>query len=217
MRYKAVLFDMDGTVLDTLGDLTDAVNHTLREFGMPERSEREIAAFMGNGAARLIGHAVPEGTDAALTGRVLAVYDPWYRSHCRLRTAPYPGILRLMSSLRERGIKLALISNKQDPAVQSLAELYFPGLLESVVGESAAVRRKPDPDAVLTALAAMGAEPEESIYVGDTEVDLETARNAGTDCAAVTWGFRSREQLTDCGAALLFDSAEELGRFLLDE
>ena len=216
MSYKAVLFDMDGTVLDTLGDLTDAVNHALREFHMPERSPSEVASFMGNGARRLIGHAVPQGTEAALTEEVLAFYSPWYESHCRIKTAPYPGILSLMAALRERGMKLALISNKQDAAVQTLSELYFPGLLELSVGESKAVRRKPAPDTVLAALSAMNVKPGESIYVGDTEVDVETARNAGTDCAAVSWGFRSRRQLVDCGAEHIFDTAQELERFLID-
>ena len=215
MRYKAVLFDMDGTVLDTLGDLTDAVNHTLALFGMPERSNAEVASFMGIGAARLIARSVPEGTEAELTARVLAAYAPWYDGHCRIKTAPYPGIIPLMEALRSRGVKLAVISNKQDSAVKPLAQQHFPGLLELAVGESATVRRKPDPDAVLAALDAMELRQDQGIYVGDTEVDLLTARNAGIACAAVSWGFRSREQLLAAGAELIFDRAEALGDYLL--
>ena len=176
MKYKAVLFDMDGTVLDTLGDLAAAVNHTLREFSMPERSIAEVAAALGNGAAYLIAHTVPAGTPKELTDKVLAAYAPYYDAHCDILTGPYDGIVPLMQKLRERGVKLAVISNKQDTAVKPLAEKYFPGLLEIAVGESAEVRRKPNPDAVLAALCHIGVEREEAIYVGDTEVDLQTVR-----------------------------------------
>lgn len=217
MRYKAVLFDMDGTVLDTLGDLTDAVNHTLRQYHMPERREAEVASFLGNGAARLLACSAPEGTDEAVLERMLRDYAPWYDAHCRIKTAAYPGILALMRTLRDRGVKLAVISNKQDTAVKALAEQHFPGLLELAVGESAAVRRKPNPDAVNAALSAMGVSAGESIYVGDTEVDLQTAANAGTACACVAWGFRSRSRLSAAGAELIFDSALELEQYLLGE
>lgn len=215
MRYKAVLFDMDGTVLDTLGDLTDAVNHTMREFQMPERTKAEVASFLGNGAARLIACAVPQGTPPELTARVLEVYAPWYDSHCQIKTAPYPGIVELMKQLKEKGIRLAVISNKQDSAVKPLAARHFPGLLEIAIGESETVRRKPNPDAVLAALEHLGVERRESIYIGDTEVDIATARNAGMDCAAVTWGFRTRAQIEAEGVEHIFDSAEELGKFLM--
>ena len=140
MKYKAVLFDMDGTVLDTLGDLAAAVNHTLREFSMPERSIAEVAAALGNGAAYLIAHTVPDGTPKELTDKVLAAYAPYYDAHCDILTGPYDGIVPLMEKLRERGVKLAVISNKQDTAVKPLAEKYFPGLLEIAVGESAEVK-----------------------------------------------------------------------------
>ena len=215
MKYKAVLFDMDGTVLDTLGDLAAAVNHTLREFSMPERSIAEVAAALGNGAAYLIAHTVPAGTPNELTDKVLAAYAPYYDAHCDILTGPYDGIVPLMQKLRERGVKLAVISNKQDTAVKPLAEKYFPGLLEIAVGESAEVRRKPNPDAVLAALCHIGVEREEAIYVGDTEVDLQTARNAGMECASVDWGFRTREQLVEIGAEHIFDTVQELEEYLL--
>lgn len=215
MKYKAVLFDMDGTVLDTLGDLAAAVNHTLREFSMPVRSIAEVAAALGNGAAYLIAHTVPAGTPKELTDKVLAAYAPYYDAHCDILTGPYDGIVPLMQKLRERGVKLAVISNKQDTAVKPLAEKYFPGLLEIAVGESAEVRRKPNPDAVLAALCHIGVEREEAIYVGDTEVDLQTARNAGMECASVDWGFRTREQLVEIGAEHIFDTVQELEEYLL--
>ena len=215
MKYKAVLFDMDGTVLDTLGDLAAAVNHTLREFSMPERSIAEVAAALSNGAAYLIAHTVPAGTPKELTDKVLAAYAPYYDAHCDILTGPYDGIVPLMQKLRERGVKLAVISNKQDTAVKPLAEKYFPGLLEIAVGESTEVRRKPNPDAVLAALRHIGVEREDAIYVGDTEVDLQTARNAGMECASVDWGFRTREQLVEIGAEHIFDTVQELEEYLL--
>ncbi len=217
MKYKAVLFDMDGTVLDTLGDLAAAVNHTLREFSMPERSVAEVAAALGNGAAYLIAHTVPDGTPKELTEKVLAAYAPYYDAHCDILTGPYDGIVPLMQKLRGKNVKLAVISNKQDTAVKPLAEKYFPGLLEIAVGESAEVRRKPNPDAVLAALRHIGVPREEAIYVGDTEVDLQTARNAGMECASVDWGFRTREQLIEVGAEHIFDTVQELEEYLLKD
>ena len=210
MRYKAVLFDMDGTVLDTLGDLTNAVNHILREYGMPERTPREAAGFLGNGAAHLINMAVLPGTPDALREEMLRAYVPWYDSHCAILTAPYPGIVPVMEALKAAGVKQAVISNKQDSAVRRLAEEHFPGLLETAIGESETVRRKPNPDAVLEALRQMGVEKKDAVYVGDTEVDLQTARNAGLDSAAVGWGFRTEEELHSAGASRIFQSAEEL-------
>ena len=217
MRYRAVLFDMDGTVLDTLGDLSNAANHVLAEFGFPVRSRTEIAACLGNGAAWLLAHAAPAGTDEETLQRMLRVYQPWYDAHCAILTAPYPGILPMMERLRAAGIKQAVISNKQDSTVKLLAEQHFPGLLEIAVGESATVRRKPNPDAVLAALRHMGVAAEDAIYVGDTEVDLATAKNAGLACATVGWGFRTEEALRTAGAGRIFESADELCAWLLDE
>ena len=216
MRYKAVLFDMDGTVLDTLGDLANVVNHVLGEFGMPLHSRAEIATYLGNGAGWLIAHAVPEGTDEGLVREILRVYQPWYDAHCAILTAPYPGIPEMMARLRDAGVKQAVISNKQDSAVRLLAAEHFPGLLEAAVGESPSVRRKPNPDAVLEALRAMGVERGEAVYVGDTEVDLETARNAGLDGASVGWGFRTEAALRAAGAERIFHSADELCAWLLE-
>ena len=215
MRYKAVLFDMDGTVLDTLADLTNAVNHVLALYGMPQRTPREVAGFLGNGAERLLTLSVPAGTSRETVREMLAVYQPWYDAHCAILTAPYPGILKLMETLKAAGVKQAVISNKQDRAVRRLADEHFPGLLETAVGESETVRRKPNPDAVLAALREMDVAPEDAVYVGDTEVDLLTAANAQLDCAAVGWGFRSEAQLRAAGAGHIFQSAQELLSWLL--
>ena len=214
MRYKAVLFDMDGTVLDPLDDLTDAVNYSLARFGLPEISREHARENLGNGAAYLVRHCLPEGTDEALADQLITFYRAWYDAHCRVRTGPYAGILPLMERLKAAGVRQAIISNKPDPAVQELAAHFFPNLLEAAVGESASVRRKPNPDAVLRAVEQMGLEKDECVYVGDTEVDLATARNAGLACIAVSWGFRSEEQLLAAGADRIAHSAEELEAML---
>ncbi len=210
MRYRGVLWDMDGTVLDTLEDLWAAVNVSLRRFSLPEASLEAVRAGLGNGAAHLISCVAPEEKRE----QVLAFYKPWYDAHCNLKTRPYPGILPLMGALRAGGVRQAIISNKPDPAVQELAKSYFPGLLDSAVGESETVRRKPNPDAVLAAVRQMGLNVADCVYIGDTEVDLATAKNAGMACIAVSWGFRSREQLIASGATRIAATAEELEKLL---
>ena len=215
MQFRAVLFDMDGTVLDTLDDLHDSVNAALREFSLPEVDREAVAQSLGNGAGHLIRCCIPEGSPDALYSDVLAWYRPWYDAHCLIKTRPYDGILPLMKDLRSQGIRLAIISNKPDSAVQELAEAFFPGLLDVVVGESPAVRRKPAPDTVLAAAEKMGIPVSGCVYVGDTEVDLETARNAGMACVAVTWGFRSEAQLLASGAAAPVHTPAELEAVLL--
>lgn len=210
MRYRGVLWDMDGTVLDTLEDLWAAVNVSLRRFSLPEASLEAVRAGLGNGAAHLISCVTPEEK----RDEVLAFYKPWYDAHCNLKTRPYPGILPLMGALRAGGVRQAIISNKPDPAVQELAKSYFPGLLDSAVGESETVRRKPNPDAVLAAVKQMGLNVADCVYIGDTEVDLATAKNAGMACIAVSWGFRSRAQLLAAGATQIAATAEELEKLL---
>ena len=210
MAFRAVLFDMDGTVLDTLEDLWAAVNVSLERFSLPPVSLEQVRAGLGNGAAHLISCCAPE----ELQEPVLQFYKSWYDAHCCIRTRPYPGILPLMERLKARGVQLAIISNKPDPAVQELARAFFPGLLQTAVGESAEVRRKPNPDAVLAAVRRMGLPLADCVYVGDSEVDIQTASNAGLDCISVSWGFRSREQLLAAGAEKIADTAEELEALL---
>lgn len=212
--YKAVLFDMDGTVLDTVGDLRDAINVSLEKFGFPTRTEEEVKSFLGKGPAHFVGCAVPDGIDEAIRQQVLAFYEPYYNSHCQIKTAPYPGIMALLVALKQRGIKLAVISNKQEPAVKALARQHFTGLLELAVGTNAQIHRKPDPSAVLAAMEQLGVAKNETLYVGDMDVDLDTARNAGIDCVCVAWGFLGRKKLEALGAEHIVDSAEELLEFI---
>jgi len=217
MKYQAVLFDMDGTVLDTLDDLCDSINHSLAEFSLPQVSREHVRQCLGNGAAFLVSHSIPAGSSPELEADVLAFYKPWYDAHCLIKTAPYEGILPMMQSLKEQGLRLAIISNKPDRAVQELSDAFFPGLLELSVGESPSVRRKPAPDTVLTAASQIGLSVDQCVYVGDSEVDLQTARNAGMDCISVTWGFRDEAQLIEAGASVLVRTPEELESLLLRE
>ena len=214
---SAIFFDMDGTVLDTLGDLHAACNAALRRFSFPERSLDEVRRFVGNGSRRLFERALPEGTDERTLEEVLAWYKPWYNVHCAELTRPYPGVVPLLRELRAAGIALAVVSNKPDATVRALTGRFFPGLFTLALGEDEehGLRRKPWPDMLDAAAARMGQDKSSALYVGDSEVDLLTAKNAGLPCASVTWGFREREELEAAGAKLLFDTPEALGRFIL--
>lgn len=186
-----ILFDLDGTLLDTLDDLTDATNHTLAQLGYPLRSREEMRRFVGNGAARQLQQSVPEGEpwEAALE-----LYLPYYSTHCRIKTAPYPGIPETLAALREQ-YPVAIVSNKPDGATKALCADFFPGIC--AMGQSDGCPRKPAPDMVLQAMKEIGADT--CIYVGDSEVDILTAKNADMPCISVLWGFRDRKELTAAG------------------
>ena len=192
---NTVVFDLDGTLLDTLGDLASSVNYALRKHGLPECSLQEVRSFLGNGIVRLMQGAVKNAVQGEAFEEVFQTFRSHYLEHCLDTTQPYPGILPMMEKLREAGVKMAIVSNKLHPAVQELSRRFFAELVTSAVGESETVRRKPNPDGVLRALKEMGSRPEEAVYVGDSEVDWETARNAGLRCALVCWGFRDEEFL----------------------
>lgn len=218
MRYQAVLFDMDGTVLDTLDDLASAINAAMEQFGYGTLTREQVRCYVGNGSRRLVERAVPEA-DSARVDEILAWYKPYYTAHCSIRTRPYPGILPLLRALRSAGVPAAIISNKPDKTVRELAGEFFPDLTALAVGENeaAGVRRKPWPDMIDAAAEKLGLDKANCLYVGDSEVDLATARAAGMDCASVLWGFRSREELLRAGAARLFETPEELEAWLLSE
>lgn len=213
MKYRTILFDMDGTVLNTLPDLCDSVNYSLAQFGYPPITIDETRRYVGNASRRLIEQAAP-GADSDTVDKILDFYKPWYAAHCCVKTRPYEGIPELLHRLKDAGYRLAIVSNKPDESVKELAGLFFPGLLETAVGESAGVRRKPWPDTAEAALKLMGETKENAVYVGDSEVDILTAKNAGIPCISVSWGFRSRESLVAAGAVCLADSAEELEKLL---
>ena len=198
----AILFDLDGTLLDTLGDLHAAVNVVLEQFGYPKRSIEEVCRFVGNGAAQLIRLAVPEGADHA---PVLAAFQIHYAANCDILTKPYDGILQMLETMG-KDYPLAVVSNKPDRAVKELAAIYFPGLYAR--GESADCPRKPAPDMVFRAMEALDAD--RCVYVGDSDVDVATANNAGVPCLSVTWGFRSEEELLAAGAEYFCDHPTQL-------
>ena len=189
-KKHTVIFDLDGTLLDTLGDLSASVNHALARYGLPLRSRQEVRSFLGNGIRYLMERAVGEGVPPARFEEIFTTFRSHYVDHCMDTTAPYAGIMNLLGELKRRGVSMAIVSNKLDPAVQQLNRRFFADSIGTAVGESATVRRKPNPDAVVKALAELGAAKEEAIYVGDSEVDLATARRAGIDCALCLWGFR---------------------------
>ena len=189
-----ILFDLDGTLLNTLEDLCDATNAALRQFGCPERSLEEIRSFIGNGARNQIRLSLPGKADDPDVDAVLAWYKDYYGAHCQIKTAPYPGIMEALNELAEE-YPVAIVSNKPDAAVKKLCAEHFPGIF--AMGESPACPRKPAPDMVFQAMAAIGAK--RCIYVGDSEVDVLTAKNAGVSCISVLWGFRDREVIAEAG------------------
>ncbi len=196
-----IVFDLDGTLLDTLEDLTDSVNEAIGRFGFPERSVEEIRSFVGNGIAKLIERVLPEGTKDPHYEEILKVFREYYALHCKDKTKPYDGILRMLEQLREQGYRMAVVSNKFDAAVKELCALYFGDRILTAVGESEKVRKKPAPDAVYRVLEELSVSSEQAVYVGDSDVDLATAKNVPMTCISVTWGFRSRQQLLEAGAA----------------
>ncbi len=215
MKYKAVIFDMDGTTLDTLEDLLGALNHTLGRFGFPLHDLREMRGYVGNGIRRQIEQGAPAGTPAETIDRMLPVFMEYYKVHGAEHTHPYEGIPELLRHLRDRGIRTAIVSNKADVSVRRLTEVYFPGLFEVSVGEKEGVRRKPAPDSVLEVLRIMGLSVSDAVYVGDSEVDIQTADRAGMDRIIVGWGFRDRKDLLRDGADRVFGSPREVEEYLL--
>lgn len=198
----AVLFDLDGTLLDTLEDLTDSVNYSLAQFGYPPRTNREIRSFLGSGAENLVMRSMPEGVDHKA---VFAFYQQWYPSHSRIKTAPYAGIVEAVAEIAKTH-PVAVVSNKPDISVKLLCRELFPGVY--ALGQTEDCPHKPAPDMLYKTLKELGADT--CIYVGDTEIDIETAQNAGVPCVTVTWGFRDEEELVAAGAKYFCHHAKEL-------
>jgi len=212
MKYQAILFDMDGTVLDSRDDLTDAINHTLRENGFPAVTRDEVVSATGHGASHLLASCLPKGEDTPHFPEILQQYKAYYAAHTQVNTKPYEGIPGILNDLQKRGVKVAIVSNKPMKAACTLGEHFFPGVL--TVGEDPARPRKPAPDMVWYALSLLGVDKDHACYVGDSEVDVATARAAGVELAAVDWGFRSREMLMEAGAECIASNAAELRKLL---
>ncbi len=230
-----VIFDLDGTLLNTLEDLHLAINHTLAWAGLPEQSMSQTRAYVGNGIRKLIERSAPTATPAEVVDELNAEFDRFYALHCQDNTAPYPGINELLGRLAEAGARMAVVSNKTQYAVTDLVAAHFPDAFEAVVGVREGVAKKPAPDMVKLALAEMGlrraaasatanetvgdpavpSATHEAVYVGDSEVDVATAANSGLACLAVSWGFRSEQQLVEAGATTICATPEELAQKLL--
>ena len=212
MSVQAVVFDLDGTLLNTLEDLTDAVNFALKKYYKPDRTLDEVREFVGNGIAKLIERAVPDGTDSIEQEEILSAFRHYYGIHCQDKTAPYEGILEVLEELNKKNIKMAVVSNKADFAVQELIPVYFGELINVAKGENeaAGIRKKPAPDMVEAALQELGCTRDQAVYVGDSEVDAMTAANLGLSFIGVSWGFRERSLLEKNGAMAIIDEPKEL-------
>ena len=207
---RAVIFDLDGTLLDTLDDLAAAVNHALSVCGYPLRSRDEVRSFIGNGVRVLIRRAVPQGIPEAEYERCFASFREYYLSHMNDQTRVFDGILPLLDALRRRNVRTAVVSNKLHPGVVGLCRDYFGDRIDCAVGVTTESERKPAPVNVLRAMETFGVTPEETLYVGDSEVDVQTADNASLRCVGVTWGYRTKEELTAAGVWALIDAPQDL-------
>lgn len=210
MPYSTYIFDLDGTLLDTLQDLANAVNHAMREMNYPERTLDEVRRFIGNGMKMLIRRAVPDGTGEKDCEKALTFFHEYYLAHIADFTKPYDGIPEVISALKTRGCRLAVVSNKSDDAANAVVEKYFGKSFDTVVGKRESFPAKPDPASVKYVIQTLGAEPQDTIYIGDSDVDVYTAHNAELKCIGVTWGNRTRQELIDSGADFIAESSDEI-------
>ena len=209
-EYSTYIFDLDGTLLSTLDDLAASTNYALRTFHLPERTIDEVRRFVGNGVRKLIERAVPEGEQHPEFEQILDTFRQHYLVHSLDATCPYEGIVEVLSALRQRGKRVAVVSNKFYAATAELCRHFFGDMVEVAIGEREGIRKKPAPDTVLEALRQLGVGKEGAVYVGDSEVDLETARNCSLPCISVLWGFRDRDFLLAHGATTFINSPAEL-------
>ena len=199
-HYRAVIFDLDGTLLNTLDDLADSVNHTLSAYGYPTHSKEDVCRFVGNGVRLLLTRSLPGGEETQNFEQIFADFCAYYAKNSRNKTAPYEGIVPLLEKLCCAGVRIGVVSNKFDAAVRELCQKYFGSLVTVAVGESATVPPKPAPDSVFRAMELLDVTAEDCVFVGDSEVDIKTAANAGMPCISVLWGFRDRACLAANGA-----------------
>ena len=214
-RYDTAIFDLDGTLLNTLDDLTASTNHALATFGMPLRTRDEVRQFVGNGILNLIRQAVPQGSSDELISAVYDTFNEHYAAHSLNRTAPYPGVMQVLDHIRADGMRCCVVSNKGDYAVRPLVEHFFPDAFEFACGEREGIRRKPAPDTVFACMRELDTPSERCVYIGDSEVDVICAANAGIDCIIVTWGFRDEDYVRAQGGKTFAHTAEALECLLL--
>lgn len=210
MKYRLIIFDMDGTILDTLKDLTDSLNYALKKSGFPQRTIEEVRGFVGNGIQKLIERGVPKETKREEIQKVFEDFTDYYSKHCADTTKPYDGILKVLLELKKSGYLTAVVSNKADYAVRALCDENFKGIFDAVSGERENIRKKPAPDTVNAVLEELNVPHKEAIYIGDSEVDIKTAENAGVDSLSVDWGFRSREELLKNNAKKIISNPKDI-------
>lgn len=208
--YKTYIFDLDGTLLDTLNDLHASCNYALRTHGMPERSLEEVRQFVGNGVKKLMERAIPDGLENPLFEETLQTFRQHYLLHNLDTTLPYPGIMEMLQQLKAQGKRIAVVSNKFYAATQDLCKHFFGDTIQVAIGEREDIKKKPAPDTVLEALRQLQVTKQDAVYVGDSEVDVETARNSGIPCISVLWGFRSKSFLLSHGATTFIETPNEL-------
>lgn len=209
--YNTFIFDLDGTLLNTLDDLAASVNYALRTHGMPERTLDEVRSFVGNGVRLLMERAIPEGSANPRFEETFATFRAYYMEHSLDKTRPYEGIPEMIHTLKQRGCRLAVVSNKFYAATQELIRHFFPEITVAIgEHEAEGIRKKPAPDTVFEALRQLGVGKEKAVYVGDSDVDLQTARNSGLPCISVLWGFRNRDFLLAHGATTFISRPEKL-------
>lgn len=214
MKYDTILFDLDGTLLNTLDDLTDSVNAVMRKKGCGERTKGEIKEFIGDGARMLMKRALPPGTAEEEILRCLTEFRKIYHENMQNRTMPYEGIPNLLKKLKEMGMKVGVVSNKPDEATREMNRFYFGEYIDAAIGDNTDRMKKPEPDNVYEALRQLNAQKDKSIYVGDSDIDVKTAKNSGLDFVGVTWGYRSRKTLEAAGADHIIDEPEQLLAFI---
>lgn len=207
---KAVIFDLDGTLLDTIGDLAEAVNYALEKTGYKRISVNTIKTYVGNGAGLLIARSIPQGFENEKYELCKKAFSEYYMSRIDVFTKPYEGIMELLGRLNDAGIKTAVLSNKPDGAVKKLAHKYFKGMENAAFGEREGIKRKPDPSGVYDIMERLGAAADETVYVGDSEVDIETAANAGIRCICCAWGFKGQKFLEEKGAKYIAKKPEDI-------
>ena len=209
-KYKTYIFDLDGTLLSTLADLAASTNYALRTHHMPERSIDEVRRFVGNGVKKLMERAIPDGLNNPLFEETFATFRQHYMQHNLDATQPYPGIMQLLEQLKAEGKNIAVVSNKFYAATRELCRHFFGDLVPVAIGEREDIRKKPAPDTVIEALRELGVDKEGAVYIGDSDVDIMTAKNSGMPCVSVLWGFRDKEFLLEHGATTLISQPEDM-------
>ncbi len=213
-KYNTVIFDLDGTLLNTLDDLCDSTNFALSQYGYPKRTLAEVRSFVGNGIGVLIEKALPGGRTNLEYGQVLDAFKAHYAVNCNNRTRAYDGVNELLHNLKRSGYKLAVVSNKLESAVKELCKRYFADTISIAIGETEKVRRKPAPDEVYEAMKLLGSQKEGTVYIGDSEVDILTAKNSGIDIISVSWGFREENVLLEAGAKIVINTPMDIFEYV---